>query len=69
MGEMLGDRTLGEALLEPTTIYAAHVLAVIDRLQADGLRLGGIAHITGGGLPGNLPRAVAHDLGVRVRVG
>ena len=69
MGEMLGDRTLGEALLEPTVIYAAHLLAVIDRLHADGLRLAGIAHITGGGLPGNLPRAVAHDLGVRVRIG
>ncbi len=69
LGEMLGDRTLGDALLEPTHIYAGHVLAVIDRLRADDLRLGGIAHITGGGLPGNLPRAVAHGLGVRVRVG
>ena len=67
--EMLGEATLGEALLTPTTIYAAHVLAIIDRLAAGGLRLGGIAHITGGGLPGNLPRAVPHRLGIRVRVG
>jgi phosphoribosylformylglycinamidine cyclo-ligase len=66
---MLGNETLGDALLAPTTIYAAHVLAAIERLAADGLRLGGIAHITGGGLPGNLPRAVAHDLGIRVHVG
>ena len=29
---MLGHQTLGEALLTPTTIYAAHVLAVIERL-------------------------------------
>ncbi len=65
----LGDRTLGEALLAPTTIYAAHVLAVIEVLEADGLRLGGVAHVTGGGLAGNLPRAVAHDLGIHVRVG
>ena len=65
----LGEHTLGEALLTPTTIYAAHVLAVIERLAADGLRLGGIAHITGGGLPGNLPRAVPRGLGVRVRIG
>ncbi len=66
LDERLDDVTLGEALLTPTTIYAPHVLAVIERLAADGLRLGGIAHITGGGLPGNLPRAVAHDLGIRV---
>ena len=64
--EMLGEQTLGEALLAPTTIYAAHVLAVIERLAADGLRLAGIAHITGGGLPGNLPRAVARGFGLRV---
>ncbi len=67
--EMLGDETLGEALLTPTTIYASHVLAIIDLLAGAGRRLGGIAHVTGGGLPGNLPRAVAHDLGIRVRVG
>ena len=33
---------------------------------AAGLRLAGLAHITGGGLPGNLPRAVAAGLGIRV---
>ena len=69
LDEPLGDGTLGEALLTPTTIYAVHVLAVIDQLATDGLRLGGIAHVTGGGLPGNLPRAVPHGLGIRVRVG
>jgi phosphoribosylformylglycinamidine cyclo-ligase len=58
--------TLGEALLTPTTIYAPHVLALIDALQADGLRLAGVAHVTGGGLPGNLPRAVGPGLGIRV---
>ncbi|MCY7419836.1 MAG: phosphoribosylformylglycinamidine cyclo-ligase [Chloroflexi bacterium] len=63
---MLGNETLGEALLTPTTIYAAHALSIIDRLAADGLRLGGIAHVTGGGLPGNLPRAVGRDLGIQV---
>jgi len=66
LDERLDDTTLGEALLTPTTIYAAHVLAIVDRLATDGQRLGGIAHITGGGLPGNLPRAVAHDLGIQV---
>jgi phosphoribosylformylglycinamidine cyclo-ligase len=59
----LGDATLGEALLEPTAIHAPHVLAVAEALGAG---LHGVAHVTGGGLPGNLPRAVAPGLGVVV---
>jgi phosphoribosylformylglycinamidine cyclo-ligase len=46
-------RTLAEALMEPTRIYVKSVLA----LHRAGL-LRGAAHITGGGLPGNLPRAL-----------
>lgn len=46
-------RTLGEALLEPTRIYVASLLA----LHRAGL-LRAAAHITGGGLPGNLPRVL-----------
>ncbi len=51
--ESLGDRTLGEALLEPTRVYARDVLAVLERA-----RVGAIAHVTGGGLPGNVPRSL-----------
>ncbi|WP_145134968.1 phosphoribosylformylglycinamidine cyclo-ligase [Roseomonas gilardii] len=46
-------RTLGQALLEPTRIYVKSVLAV----HRAGL-LKAAAHITGGGLPGNLPRVL-----------
>jgi phosphoribosylformylglycinamidine cyclo-ligase len=60
------SRTLGDVLLEPTRIYARVVLALRDELEGRGLRLTGIAHITGGGLPGNLPRAVPSDLGVSI---
>ena len=64
LDERLGDGTLGEALLEPTRIHAPDVLAVIDAI---GPALHGVAHITGGGLPGNLPRALAPTLGVAVQ--
>lgn len=46
-------QTLGEALLTPTRIYVRSVLA----LHRAGL-LKAAAHITGGGLPGNLPRVL-----------
>jgi phosphoribosylformylglycinamidine cyclo-ligase len=58
--------TLGEVLLTPTRIYARSVLAVRSALEAAGADLHGAAHVTGGGLPGNLPRMVPHDLGIRV---
>ncbi len=47
------ERSLGEALLEPTRIYVRPLLA----LHRAGLLLAA-AHITGGGLPGNLPRVL-----------
>jgi phosphoribosylformylglycinamidine cyclo-ligase len=51
--ELLGGRTLGEELLVPTRIYARDCLA----LAADcGARA--FAHITGGGLAGNLVRVL-----------
>ena len=53
--------TLGEVLLTPTTIYARAVLAVRDAVE-----LRGVAHITGGGLPGNVPRALPDGLAARL---
>ncbi|MCX7599789.1 MAG: phosphoribosylformylglycinamidine cyclo-ligase [Armatimonadetes bacterium] len=47
-------RTLGEELLQPTAIYAPHLVAALDA----GIPISGLAHITGGGIPGNLQRVV-----------
>lgn len=47
------SRTLGEELLEPTRIYAKTILSLKDEFQVRA-----IAHITGGGLVENLPRAI-----------
>ncbi len=63
-----GGQSYGEILLTPTRLYTPAILALLAMLRTQGLRSGGLAHITGGGLAGNLPRAVGDDLGVRVRV-
>jgi phosphoribosylformylglycinamidine cyclo-ligase len=53
--------TLGEILLTPTRIYARAVLATRETVDIHGL-----AHITGGGLPGNVPRALPEHLAARL---
>jgi phosphoribosylformylglycinamidine cyclo-ligase len=58
--------TLGEVLLTPTRIYARAVLAVREALTEAGHDIRGAAHITGGGLPGNVPRALPDGLGARL---
>jgi phosphoribosylformylglycinamidine cyclo-ligase len=59
-------RSLGELLLTPTRIYAPDVLALRDHLDRRGLAVHGLAHITGGGLPGNIPRVLIEGAGARV---
>jgi phosphoribosylformylglycinamidine cyclo-ligase len=61
-------QTYGEALLAPTRLYTPAVLALLGMLRSQGMRVGGLAHITGGGLAGNLPRAVGDDLGVEINL-
>ena len=58
--------TVGDVLMTPTRIYAREVLAARDALAAAGQPLRGVAHITGGGLPGNVPRAMPANLGARL---
>ncbi|MBS3802952.1 MAG: phosphoribosylformylglycinamidine cyclo-ligase [Oleiphilaceae bacterium] len=49
----LGDRSLGDALMEPTRIYVKNLLQLIKTVDVRAL-----SHITGGGLPENIPRVL-----------
>jgi phosphoribosylformylglycinamidine cyclo-ligase len=53
-------RTLGEALLTSTRIYVKSCLAAMRETKA----LKGLAHITGGGFPDNIPRVLPDGTGV-----
>ena len=46
-------RSVEDVLLEPTRIYVRPVLSLLDRVPVRAM-----AHITGGGLTGNLPRVL-----------
>ena len=47
------DRTLADELLAPSVIYAPAVVAALAAHEVHA-----VAHVTGGGLPGNLPRVL-----------
>ena len=49
-------KPLGEVLLEPTRIYVKPLLALMQQLTIKGM-----AHITGGGITGNVPRVLPEN--------
>jgi phosphoribosylformylglycinamidine cyclo-ligase len=60
--------TVADVLLTPTRVYARAILHLRTALRAAGHDLHGVAHVTGGGLPGNLPRILPDDLAAQVDV-
>ena len=63
--KILGGQTLGEALITPTKIY---VQPILEALRSD-IEIRGMAHITGGGLPENLPRCLGENQSIKVNLG
>jgi phosphoribosylformylglycinamidine cyclo-ligase len=61
LDQPFAGRTLGDALLEPTRIYVRAVRALLAEVPVRA-----IAHITGGGLPGNLPRVLPAAMAARL---
>jgi phosphoribosylformylglycinamidine cyclo-ligase len=63
LDERLPDlgRTLGSELIEPTAIYVKPVLELMDKRPPAAM-----AHITGGGFRGNIPRVLPDNCCVRI---
>lgn len=51
-------RRLGPRLLAPTRIYVSQIQKLQDAFRKAGHLILGMAHITGSGIPGNLPRVL-----------
>ncbi|MBE9222473.1 phosphoribosylformylglycinamidine cyclo-ligase [Cyanobacterium stanieri LEGE 03274] len=60
----LGGLTLGETCLTPTRIYVKPILKALE----NHLGIKAMAHITGGGIPENLPRCLPDNLSIEVNL-
>ncbi|MBF0464536.1 MAG: phosphoribosylformylglycinamidine cyclo-ligase [Nitrospirae bacterium] len=54
-------KTIGEELLTPTAIYVKSILELKTTVKIKGM-----AHITGGGITGNIPRVLPDGYGARI---
>lgn len=61
---LLNGKTIGEELLTPTQIY---VKPVLELLRQDN-KIRAMAHITGGGLPENLPRCLPKNCSIELKL-
>ena len=57
------DTSLGKELLKPTKIYVKEILALLEKIEINGL-----SHITGGGFYENIPRMIPDGLCAKIDV-
>jgi phosphoribosylformylglycinamidine cyclo-ligase len=62
--DALGGASVADALLEPTRIYAVPVTELTRTIDVRAM-----AHVTGGGIPGNLTRQFPEGLGAEIDLG
>jgi phosphoribosylformylglycinamidine cyclo-ligase len=58
------EGTVGEELLRPTRIYVKPILSLLKKIPVQGM-----AHITGGGIPGNVPRSLPKGVRAVIDIG
>jgi len=63
LGQELDGKTIGDRLLEPTHLYVKPLLALMDEIDIHAM-----AHITGGGLPENLPRVLPAETEAQIDI-
>jgi phosphoribosylformylglycinamidine cyclo-ligase len=61
LDQSLDGRAMADVVMEPTRIYTDAIRAAMDTVEVRAM-----AHITGGGLPGNLPRVLPEGLGANL---
>ena len=61
---ILGGNSLGAELITPTQIYVKPIL----ELLASNIEIHSMAHITGGGLPENLPRCLSKNQSIEIKL-
>jgi len=62
----LGGAAIGDVLLEPTRIYVRSIIKLLSRYKVKRI-VHGMAHITGGGLVGNIPRVLPKDCDAAIK--
>jgi len=62
----LDGAVLGEVLLEPTRIYVRPIIKLLSQYKVKRI-VHGMAHITGGGLVGNIPRVLPKDCNASIK--
>ena len=63
--ELGTDKVLGQVLLEPTRIYVKPIVRLLRAYKVK-QPISAMSHITGGGLPGNVPRTLGSNLNAKI---